>query len=256
MLQDPKQSPLLRGCRVTPQTVAVPTEAASSGADPFAAWLPSESTRPRGRAGRVGGLAAAISPEEQAAEAQRAAEAAEAAEAEAAAILERAQAAADRLTVEVAREAAERETDAFSTAASQLLDLMQQSCARELSRLETEVAGLVADIAAKVVGRLVEADDEIVLSVVRAALEQAQPGRVVRVAVHPADEPRVRAAQDQLMAVLRSREPFVVVGDERVGPGGAIVETEAGTVDARLETQLDAVRRELEAEIGTQAEAA
>jgi len=246
---------VLRGCRVTQDSFAVPTESPEGRSDPFHTWSPSEaspSAEPSGRAARN-----AFPPRgEDSADGRRAAHVLAAAEAAAEALLERARVAGERLAREAARQAVAAEVDAFSEAAAQLLDLMQQSCARELARLETDVAGLVADIATKVVGRIVEADDEVVLGVVREALEQAQPGRVLRVAVHPADEPVVRAAQDHLVAVLRSREPFVVVGDESVGRGGAMVETEAGMVDARLETQLETVRRELNAEIGTEAAAA
>ncbi len=255
MRRDPNRNPLLRGCNLTRRPFRIPADdAAHRQGDAFVPWDGAQAAslhdqlagQPLGADnGATGSDSEAMSPGAIAA-----------ARAEAARIIEQAKAEGERLAQEAARAVAEAEKEAFSRAASQLLDLMQESCARQLERLEGEIAALVADIASEVLGRMVAADDTIVVDVVRKTLEQVNTGRVIRVAVHPEAEPAVRAAQEQLATVLRSREPFEIVADDSVDRGGVLVEMDTGMLDARIGTQLETVRREVEAELNADDSAA
>jgi flagellar biosynthesis/type III secretory pathway protein FliH len=71
----------------------------------------------------------------------------------------------------------------------------------------------------------------------------------VSLRVHPDDAARLRASRERLEALL-VRGSLALREDPAVAPGGAVVETEAGTVDARIETQLDALASALRAEVG------
>ncbi|WP_181762378.1 FliH/SctL family protein [Pandoraea pnomenusa] len=70
-------------------------------------------------------------------------------------------------------------------------------------------------------------------AMIRHAIQQASPARVLRVRVHPDD-------LGWLSAAPVGEDPEWV-GDDAVTLGGCIVETDAGTLDARLEAQLRAV---------------
>jgi flagellar biosynthesis/type III secretory pathway protein FliH len=63
--------------------------------------------------------------------------------------------------------------------------------------------------------------------------------------VNPADRAQVRAAEGRLAAILL-RAPLAVREDPAVPPGGVVVETEAGRVDATVDTQLELLARALE----------
>jgi flagellar biosynthesis/type III secretory pathway protein FliH len=54
----------------------------------------------------------------------------------------------------------------------------------------------------------------------------------------------LNAARGALVAEVEGAALYFEA-DERVGRGGCVVETEAGRVDARLEVQLDVMRRAL-----------
>jgi flagellar biosynthesis/type III secretory pathway protein FliH len=53
----------------------------------------------------------------------------------------------------------------------------------------------------------------------------------------------IRAAEPRLRTLLSACATLSVVADPEVAPGGAVVETEAGVVDARIETRLAALAR-------------
>jgi flagellar biosynthesis/type III secretory pathway protein FliH len=109
---------------------------------------------------------------------------------------------------------------------------------RRLAALGAEVAAIAVDVARKVLGRELRADPGAVVEIARAALEAARGRRGVTLRVHPRDAPAVRAGEARLRGPL-SR--CALLEDERVEPGGAIVESEGGRVDARIETQLAAL---------------
>jgi flagellar assembly protein FliH len=80
-----------------------------------------------------------------------------------------------------------------------------------------------------------------VVAAVSEVLATVTPGGPIRIGVHRDDVPWIAAAREQLEAALGTNE-FQIVADERVQLGGCLIEGDHGTVDGRLETQLDGLR--------------
>ncbi|MBV9269817.1 MAG: hypothetical protein JO165_01895 [Candidatus Eremiobacteraeota bacterium] len=62
------------------------------------------------------------------------------------------------------------------------------------------------------------------------------------VRVNPADIETMRENRDRLM-LFNDIQQMRVIEDQRVDRGGVVIETEAGTIDAKVSTQLREVRR-------------
>ena len=111
---------------------------------------------------------------------------------------------------------------------------------RALAQAEEDVVKLALAVAERVVRREVAAGPEVTAAVVRSVLEEmpaASAGRVV-VRLHP-DEHRLLA--DAWTAGRPGGTGPVElewVADPGVEPGGCVIETEMGTIDAGLETRL------------------
>jgi flagellar biosynthesis/type III secretory pathway protein FliH len=116
---------------------------------------------------------------------------------------------------------------------------------RRLAALGHEVAAIAVDVARAVLGRELSASAGAVAELAGRALAVARDRREVTLRVNPADAAGVRGAEGRLAAILR-RAPLAVREDPAVPQGGAVVETEAGRVDACVETQLAALARALE----------
>lgn len=112
-------------------------------------------------------------------------------------------------------------------------------------RQEGEMVAFVLDIARQVIKTEVTQNPEVVQSVVRNAVRRVTDKSQVRIRVAVADAGRVREMRDDLMAVLDGIQNLEIVDDRRVGPGGCVIETQAGTIDAKIETQLAEVARAL-----------
>jgi len=62
------------------------------------------------------------------------------------------------------------------------------------------------------------------------------------VRVNPADLERMRDHRDELIAIGDIRN-LRVVEDKRVDRGGVVIDSDTGTIDARIRTQLDEARK-------------
>jgi len=113
------------------------------------------------------------------------------------------------------------------------------------SDAEPEIIKLVMTIAEKVVGKMVRENDDSIRSIVRQALESAI-GERITVRLNPEDYAVVAADEMEFRDILDRTKRISFKEDETVGKGGCIVETEVGTIDAQLETQLKAIKKALQ----------
>ncbi len=110
-----------------------------------------------------------------------------------------------------------------------------------------ELLALALQIAAKVVGAAAGDPEVVRLSVTRAVeLACTRIGVVVR--LHPRDLDAVRDFLPELHRRFADLEPVQIVADESVGPGGCVVTTREGSVDATLATQMEEIGRLLAGE--------
>ncbi|MFW5866938.1 MAG: FliH/SctL family protein [Armatimonadota bacterium] len=143
------------------------------------------------------------------------------------------------------REIVEEQTAAFATASEELLQRLEQARSEHCDRLERDLTGLVAMMAEKVIRRKVDAEDGIVLDVVRATIAQAAGAHRFTVRVPAPEEDLVRQAMAELLSVADGAEQMEIVADDAIGRGGCIVETERGHFDARIETQMEMLTEEI-----------
>jgi len=110
---------------------------------------------------------------------------------------------------------------------------------------EENTIKLVMMLAEKVIGKMVHEHAEAIKSIIKQALESALGDRIL-VRVSPDDYKDVMAAESEFKELLDRTQRLIIKEDETIEQGGCLVETEVGTIDARLETQLKAIRKALE----------
>ena len=107
-----------------------------------------------------------------------------------------------------------------------------------LAKAEPEIVRLALMVAEKLVGKSLESDKELVLSIAAQAIESVRHQRELVLRVNPEDAELMRNSRKKLMDMLGRTKDIAVREDPEVARGGCIVETENGTVDAQLKTQL------------------
>ena len=134
---------------------------------------------------------------------------------------------------------------ALAAAADQLQALRTDAAAS----VEADAVDLALRIAEQAVGAAIAADPELVVEAVRGALRRLVERDRVLILVNPDDLELVRDHVARLVGELGGIEHCEVQAERRVRPGGAIVRTSEGEVDATLETKLARAREVLEHEL-------
>jgi len=113
--------------------------------------------------------------------------------------------------------------------------------ARLRHEAERDVVWLAMAVARRVLRREIRVDEEAVLGLVKAALDNASLRDVTEVRVHPGH----KAKMQEFIAGIGAPVAITVRGDATLEPGGVVLETSRGTLDASMETQLDEIGRGL-----------
>ena len=135
--------------------------------------------------------------------------------------------------------------------ATQLLETITKASER-LHRTEDalskNIKTLAISIAKKILGRELESNPDAVLALVKQALtDKARQRKEISLRINPEDLEHIRASRSELLEVLSRCQEISIREDPDVARFGVIIETEAGSIDAQLETQLEAIQNVLRA---------
>jgi flagellar assembly protein FliH len=128
---------------------------------------------------------------------------------------------------------------------AQIVETLQSEFDRIRTDARQELVHLAVSIAEKIVRREINLDPTVVLSTVHKAIDLSLKKHGVRVLVSPDDYSAVSQYLPNLNAAFARVDNITLVADESVKSGGCVVESGAGTVDMKIETQLLEIERAL-----------
>lgn len=146
---------------------------------------------------------------------------------------------------EAARALAE-EMESMRASIQEFVDRIDAERRQRWLDAEPQIMAFVLEIARKVVKDEARINRDVALSVVRNALRRVVDTEKIRIRVNMEDLDTIRSSREELATLLESIRDVEIVADRRVDPGGCVVETPSGAIDAKLETQLDEVAAALE----------
>lgn len=134
--------------------------------------------------------------------------------------------------------AAEAEIRGHLHTVYQLADEAAKAKATTIAEAETGIVELVIDVTRKVIGEMVELNPEIVVNVVSNALEEATNTDVLTIRANPQDVELLREYWENALGDNPGNRQWEIMADRRVKRGGCVIDTQAGSVDAQIDTQL------------------
>ncbi len=153
---------------------------------------------------------------------------------------------------QIRREAAEQARQEARQRYAQLAESLQcalrefdQSKRRLLALAESGLIELALAIARRVCKLQAGRDSQTARANVRAALELARHENDLEVLLSPEDYQCLSETFPQLLAEVGLRENVRLLADPAVAPGGCVLRSRSGTIDAQIETQLDRIARAL-----------
>jgi type III secretion system HrpE/YscL family protein len=165
---------------------------------------------------------------------QKAKEIVETAERQAAALIDKAKQERDA-TVAAAREMGRQEVLAQST---EIILKAKQQASTIIETAEQEIVKLALVVAERIVGKALQTDPDVALHIAAQAIESVRHQKELVLRVNPEDAQLMRNSRKKLMDILGRTKDIAVREDPEVERGGCVIETENGTVDAQLKTQL------------------
>jgi flagellar assembly protein FliH len=128
-----------------------------------------------------------------------------------------------------------------------LVDMARVERHKLMESAEPELVRLAVGIAERVLHQQIALDRGVVVEMAKVAIGRLVEKESVTVRVNPGDLERMREHRDELLDSGEIKN-FRVVEDQRVDRGGVVVETDGGTIDARVSTQLNEAKRVLHIE--------
>ncbi|MEQ1934689.1 MAG: FliH/SctL family protein [Fimbriimonadaceae bacterium] len=104
--------------------------------------------------------------------------------------------------------------------------------------LEGPLASLAVVIAARIIGREIQLDPDVIVEMTRKAIAEAAFAKNARLKINPFDEEALRKHEDVILTIAPTMKTVDIIADPNV-LAGCVVETDLGVVDAKVETMLN-----------------
>jgi flagellar assembly protein FliH len=144
-------------------------------------------------------------------------------------------------------QAAEREMSEMLATMRNLIEMARAERHKIIESAEPELVKLAMGIAERVLHQQIALDRNVVVEMAKVAISRLIDRDTVTVRVNPADLERMREHREDVLA-MGDVKNVRIIEDQRVDRGGVVVETDAGSVDARVHTQLAEVKKVLHVE--------
>jgi type III secretion protein L len=112
-----------------------------------------------------------------------------------------------------------------------------------LKNANRDVMDLAFKIAEKIIGKQLETEPETIINIVKQAMQNVRGSKQLTIRVHPNDAKILRENDEELQEALGRQRMIDIMEDKKVTPGGCIIESEIGTVEAQLSTQLERLKK-------------
>lgn len=113
--------------------------------------------------------------------------------------------------------------------------------------LQKMILPLALKAAKKIVGRELETKPDTIVDIVRQTLKPVTQNHHIKIYVNKKDRDILEKQKSELKKSLDQVQTFSIEEREDVSPGGCIIETEAGIINASLENQWRALESAFEA---------
>ncbi|GAB6931502.1 hypothetical protein JCM10914A_54850 [Paenibacillus sp. JCM 10914] len=129
--------------------------------------------------------------------------------------------------------------------ASELLRLAHQAKSDLIQEAEPFLVELSCSIAEKVLDRQLSIEPEYTLELIRKNLARKKEKGVISLCVAPEQFEFVYAAREELGLSIDSQAELQILPDSTVKDHGCVIRSAYGSVDARIDTQLSEIKKEL-----------
>jgi flagellar assembly protein FliH len=126
-----------------------------------------------------------------------------------------------------------------------LIDEISRFRESQLIGIEGEVLDMVFLITKKLIRKELALDRDIILHVVKDAIEGAVGNEKIKIIVNPEDRQNILEHRKELLSLVEGLKNIAVEADSSIEKGGCLIETAYGDIDARLDRQLEIIEQNM-----------
>jgi len=147
--------------------------------------------------------------------------------------------------IEEARAEVQKEWEQNLSEASVILKEAYRTREQIIQEAEPFIIELSCSIAEKVIDKQLSLEPAMVLDIITRTLARRREQGEITLCVSPASLSFVQAAREELNATIDSQAELVIIPDTSVKDHGCVIRSKFGSIDARIDTQLSEIKREL-----------
>lgn len=140
------------------------------------------------------------------------------------------------------KEQAEKEYEALIHQAKSILEEAYQTKENIIQEAEPNIIELASLVAEKIINKELELDKEIIVHITKEALRKTKEVDKISIYVSPSEISYIQNAREELLMEQNGQVELMIFPDSSIEAGGCIVKTSYGTLDAKIDTQLEEVR--------------
>ncbi|MHA6484401.1 FliH/SctL family protein [Paenibacillus sp. strain BS8-2] len=114
-----------------------------------------------------------------------------------------------------------------------------------IQEAEPFLVELSVAIAEKIIGKQLSTSPDMAIELIKKSLSRRREQGVITLCVSPAQLAFVQAAREELHAAIDSQAELQILPDSSVKDSGCVIRSAYGSIDARIDTQLSEIKREL-----------
>ncbi|GGA39765.1 FliH/SctL family protein [Paenibacillus physcomitrellae] len=138
-----------------------------------------------------------------------------------------------------------QQIDRMMSEAQSVLAEAQRNKEQIIQEAEPFVVALSCEIARKIVDRQLTVEPGFALDLIERNLARKKEQGTLTLCVSPSHYSFVHAAKEELSLVIDSQAELLIIPDSSVKDHGCVIRSSFGSVDARIDTQLTEIKKEL-----------
>lgn len=124
-------------------------------------------------------------------------------------------------------------------------DELQKKFAGQIKQLESMLIDISLGVAKHLINQEILNNSDIVISQVRKAISSLDEDKIFKLHLNPSDVDILKAVHSSLLPDEFESKAIIITPDSSVDRGGCILETSAGYIDGRINSQLEALSKTL-----------
>lgn len=138
-----------------------------------------------------------------------------------------------------------KDLDEVADKLEKILEALPDRIDAAVRSLEEDVVATVRVISQRVIAGELSQPNEVIVNIVKEALGEVRDNSKIIVRVNSADVMACRRHRKDFLESAKGKASLRIIEDDTVDPGGCLIDTEGGRLDAQMETRSQAALRTL-----------